>query len=61
MLRLLDEFIYFFEMQKTIMNWPREQSAKDCPQVVFERNTAGAFLSRFTSNFVHRAEIENII
>jgi len=61
MLRLLDEFIYISEMQKTIMNWPREQSTKDCLQVVLKGTQRAHFSGKLTSIFVHRAEIENII
>jgi len=43
MLRLLDEFIYFLEMQETIMNWRREQLVKDCLQVVLKETQRAYF------------------
>ena len=35
------------------MNWPREQSAKECLKVLNESGTAGAFLNQISSNFIH--------
>jgi len=42
---MLNEFRYFFGTQKTVMNWPREQSAKECLETLNESGTAGAFLN----------------
>ena len=56
---LLNEFMYFFGMQKTIMNWPREQLAKECLKALNESGTAGAFLNQISSKFVHEITIEH--
>ena len=53
-----NEFRYFFGTQKTVMNWPREQSAKECLEVLDESGTAGAFLNQISSNFAHEITIE---
>ena len=58
---LFNEFMYFFGMQKSIMNWPREQSAKECLKALNESGTAGAFLNQISSNFVHEIIIEHRI
>ena len=41
-------------MQKTIMNWPREQSAKDCLQVVLK----GTQQAHFSANLPQILYIE---
>ena len=56
---LFNEFRYFFGMQKTVMNWPREQMAKDCLKALNESGTAGAFLTQISSNFAHKIIIEH--
>ena len=56
---LFNEFMYFFGMQKTVMNWPREQSAKECLEALNESGTAGAFLNQISSKFVHEITIEH--
>ena len=55
---MLNEFRSFFGTQKTVMNWPREQSAKECLEALNERGTAGAFLNQISSNFAHEVVIE---
>jgi len=40
------------------MNWPREQLAKECLEALNESGVAGAFLTRFGSNFAHEIIIE---
>ena len=56
---LFNEFMYFFGMQKSVMNWPREQLAKECLKALNESGTAGAFLNQISSNFVHEIIIEH--
>ena len=56
---MFNEFMYFFGMQKTVMNWPREQSAKECLEALNESGIAGAFLSQISSKFVHEITIEH--
>ena len=54
---MLNEFRYFFGMRKTVMNWPRKQSAKECLDAFNESRTAGAFLNQISSNFSHEITI----
>ena len=56
---LFNEFRYFFGMQKTVMNCPGEQSAKECLEALNESGTAGAFLNQISSNFAHEITIEH--
>ena len=49
----------FLECKKTVMNWPREQSAKECLEALNESGTAGAFLNQISSKFVHEITIEH--
>ena len=58
---MLNEFGYFFETQKTVMKWPRKQSAKECLKAKIESGTAGSFLNRFGSNLAHEIGIEYIM
>ena len=55
----VNEFKYFFGMQKTVMKWPREQSSKECLKLLSESGAAGAFFTQISSNFVHEAMIEH--
>ena len=55
---MFNEFRYFFGMQKTVRNWPRERSAKECLEALNESGTACAFLNRIGSNFAHEIIIE---
>ena len=41
------------------MNWPGEQSAKECLEALNESGTAGAFLDQISSNFAHEITIEH--
>jgi len=51
--------MYFFGAQKSIMNWPREQSAKERRKALIASVIAGAFLNEINSKFAHKIIIKH--
>jgi len=56
---MFNEFTYFFGMQKTVLNWPQEQLAKECLEPFNESGIAGAFLNQISSNLAHEIIIKH--